>query len=398
MNPNTDPIPFARPSIDTREEEAVVRVLRSGWLTTGSEAQAFEIEFARAVGAEHARAVSSATAGLHLALESLGVTEGDTVITTPYTFTATAEVVRYLGAEVRFVDIEPEGFNIDPIRVEEALEIGDDGGAAVPKVIMPVHIGGYPCDMARLLDVAGNAGAEIVEDAAHAFPVATRLGYLGAIGSIGVYSFYANKTITTGEGGMVVTSSTERARRIGVMRNHGIDRDAWDRYTRTGASWEYAVVAPGYKYNMPDVAAAIGRVQLAKAEELHRRRRERAEQYLEALSGLDYLVMPPHSGPNAWHLFIIGLELERLSISRDEVIRCLAERGIGTSVHYIPLHTMPYYRDRYSLRPTDFPNALRRFRRSISLPLYADMSEEAVGRVSAAVREICERAYVPKTR
>lgn len=395
MNRNTEYVPFARPSIGSEEETAVLRVLRSGWLTTGPEALAFETEFAAAVGAKHARAVSSATAGLHLALEALGVSEGDTVITTPYTFTATAEVVRYLGAEVRFADIEHDSFNIDHREVTKILANERDGN---PRVILPVHIGGYPCDMEALREAADSVDAHLVEDAAHAFPVRTAHGFLGSIGAAGVYSFYANKTMTTGEGGMVVTDSDDLARRVSVMRNHGIDRDAWDRYTRPGAAWEYNVVAPGFKYNMPDTAASIGRVQLRKAEELLRRRRDRARQYIAAFEGLDYLTLPPRSGPNAWHLFIIGLESERLSISRDELVRRLADRNIGTSVHYKPLHIMPYYRDRYGLAPGDFPNALRRFEVSLSLPLFADMTAEQVNRVAEAVREICDGAYVSTTR
>lgn len=376
-----------------------MRVLRSGWLTTGNEALQFEKEFATVTGARNARAVSSATAGLHLALEALGVSSGDYVVTTPYTFTATAEVARYLGAEVIFADIEEDGFNIDPSSVARALRsAGSERDVGQVKAVVPVHIGGYPCRMRELTELCAGREIPLVEDAAHAFPVETSAGYLGTIGDVGVYSFYANKTITTGEGGMVVTNRDDVAKRVSVMRNHGIDRDAWDRYTRTGASWEYAIVAPGYKYNMPDTAAALGRVQLARSQELRSRRRERAEQYLSLLGDLSYLKMPPHSGPNAWHLFIIRIEPERLSITRDELVRGLAERGIGTSVHYIPLHLMPYYRDRYRLSPEDFPNALECYRSSVSLPLFPDMTEEQTVRVAHAVREICEGAYVRRRR
>ena len=258
-------VPFARPSLDQQEEEAVLSVLRSGWLTTGEVAAAFESEFAAIVGTRHALALNSATAGLHLALEAVGVGPGSVVLTTPYTFAATAEVVRYLGADPVFVDIDRATLNIDVQKLEEALETLAASGRRVSAII-PVHVAGLPCDLEAIEHLSLKHGVPVVEDAAHAFPVRYADRYVGTHGDAGVYSFYANKTITTGEGGMVATDRDEVAARIRVMRLHGIDRDVWDRYTASGASWKYDVVAPGYKYNMTDIAAAIGRVQLRKAE------------------------------------------------------------------------------------------------------------------------------------
>jgi dTDP-4-amino-4,6-dideoxygalactose transaminase len=394
MSESTEFIPFARPALGAEEEAAVVSVLRSGWLTTGAEAKAFEAEMAAMVGVSHALAVNSATAGLHLALEALGVGAEDLVATTPYTFTATAEVARYLGGHPLFVDIEPEGFNMDPDALDRCL---DQYGDRV-RAILPVHVAGEACDMRRIGETARRCGAAVVEDAAHAFPVATEDGYLGTIGDAGVYSFYANKTITTGEGGMILTNRDDVARRAGVMRLHGIDREAWDRYTATRPSWAYAVVEAGYKYNMPDIAAAIGRVQLTKAEGFRRDRARIAAAYHQGLADCDFLTLPHFCREHAWHLFIIRLDLRRLSIDRDTFIQELYRAGIGASVHYIPLHLMPYYQRRYGYAPEDFPNAAAAYRSCVSLPVYPGLSDEAVQRVVRAVRSIGERNYAPHGR
>jgi dTDP-4-amino-4,6-dideoxygalactose transaminase len=389
MNGSTDFIPFARPVLGPEEEAAVVSVLRSGWLTTGREAKAFEAEMAATVGVSHALAVSSATAGLHLALEALGVGTGDLVATTPYTFTATAEVARYLGADPLFVDIEPDGFNVDAEALGEAVA---RHGERV-RAILPVHVAGEPCDMRRIREIATQCGAAVVEDAAHAFPVATEDGYLGAIGDAGVYSFYANKTITTGEGGMILTNRDDVARRAAVMRLHGIDREAWDRYTANRPSWAYAVVEAGYKYNMPDLAAAIGRVQLTKAGGFLRERTRIAEAYRRGLADCDFLTLPRSCSSHAWHLFIIRLKPHRLTIDRDAFIQELYRAGIGASVHYIPLHLMPYYQRRYGYASEDFPNAAAAYRACVSLPVYPGLTEADVERVIQAVRSIGERNY-----
>lgn len=386
-----DPAPpfvaFARPSLDQQEEQAVLAVLRSGWLTTGDVAAAFESEFAQFVGARHALALNSATAGLHLALEAVGVGPGSVVLTTPYTFVATAEVVRYLGADPVFVDIDRATLNIDVARLQESLETLDAAGRRV-SAIVPVHVAGLPCDMDAISALSLKHGVPVVEDAAHAFPVKVGDRYAGTLGDAGVFSFYANKTITTGEGGMVTTDRDEVAARIRIMRLHGIDRDVWNRYTAPGAGWKYDVVAPGYKYNMTDIAAAIGRVQLRKAESFLQRRKAIARRYLAALSGLDFLTLPAWVENHAWHLFIIRIREKKLDRARDECIEELQKKGIGVSVHFIPLHTMSYYRDRYGLKPDDFPAAMECYRACISLPLSPSLADDDVERVIAAVAEL----------
>jgi dTDP-4-amino-4,6-dideoxygalactose transaminase len=383
MNPSIEPIPFARPSLGAEEERAVIAVLRSGWLTTAGEAKAFEEEFAAAVGAPHALAVNSATAGLHLALESLGIGPGDRVLTTPYTFTATAETARYLGAEPVFADIDPRSLNLDPLEAEKALK----KDPAI-KAIVPVHVGGLACDMEALCELARRYGAAVVEDAAHAFPARIGERHLGLWGDVGVFSFYATKTITTGEGGMIVTENEELARRMSIMRLHGIDREVWDRYRTVGSSWRYAVVEAGYKYNLPDLAAAIGRAQLKKAESFRERRREIAGRYLEAFADCDFLHLPADDPEHAWHLFIIRLDGQKLALERDGFAAGLQEAGIGTSVHYLPLHMMPYYRQRYGLSPEDFPRARNAYLQALSLPIYPGLSDEQVERVVEAVRSL----------
>lgn len=374
------PIPFARASIDDREEKAVLRVLRSGWLTTASESQAFEREFGAAVGARHAIAVSSGTAGLHLALEALGVTRGDRVVTTPYTFAASAEVIRYLDADPLFVDVREDDLNLNPDDLQRVLRDSSNVTA-----VIPVHIGGHSCRMDEIAEHCAGAHVPVVEDAAHAFPGTFAGRSLGTIGEVGVFSFYATKTLTTGEGGMIVTDDDALARRMSLMRLHGIDRDVWDRYRSSRPSWEYQVVEAGYKYNMPDILAAIGRVQLEKSTSFTHRRREIARAYLQGLADRDYLRLPIDSNDSSWHLFIIRIDPGRLAIDRDEFIRRLADCGVGTSVHYIPLHVMPYYRDRYGLRAEDFPVSLKAYQTAISLPIYPGLHEESVQRV---IREL----------
>jgi dTDP-4-amino-4,6-dideoxygalactose transaminase len=361
--------------------------MRSGWLTTGEEASRFESEFAAFVGARHALALNSATAGLHLALEALGVGPGSAVLMSPYTFAATAEVARYLGADPVFVDIDPATLNVDPAALEAALEAMSRAGRRVSAMI-PVHIAGLPCDMEAIGHLSVKYGVPVVEDAAHAFPVRTAGRFAGTLGDVGVYSFYANKTITTGEGGMAVTDNEEVARRVRIMRLHGIDRDVWNRYSAPGASWKYDIVAPGYKYNLTDLAAAIGRVQLRKANAFLERRRAVVRRYLAAFSGLEFVKLPPVADEHAWHLFIVRLRTEKLSIDRDGFIEELQKRGIGTSVHFIPLHLMSYYKSRYSLKPEDFPASLAAYQSCLSLPLSASLGDDDVDRVIAAVAEI----------
>lgn len=393
MSPSTKSfIPFALPSLDRKEEEAVVAVLRSRWLTTGEVTKRFEREFAERVGATHALAVNSATAGLHLALEAAGVASGDRVVTTPFTFTATAEVIRYLGAHPLFVDVRDDTLNIDAERVAEVLH--DDAGTQRISAVIPVHFGGLICDIERITAEAEEAGTAVIEDAAHAFPAELGERHAGTFGTAGVFSFYATKTITTGEGGMVVTNRQPLAERMAVMRLHGIDRDIWNRYTSSTASWEYRVVDAGYKYNMTDMAAAVGRVQLKKAERFWKRRVEIARRYLEAFSGIDYLRTPaaPDTG-HSWHLFTLRIVPDRLTITRNEYVQKLTERGIGTSVHYIPLHIMPYYRKLYGYRPQDFPNSLEAYETIFSLPIYPDLGDEQLDRIVRAVLSIGSDHY-----
>jgi dTDP-4-amino-4,6-dideoxygalactose transaminase len=306
------------------------------------------------------------------------------VLTTPYTFAATAEVVRYLGADPVFVDIDRATLNIDVRQLERSLETLAAAGRRVSAII-PVHVAGLPCDMDAIRHLSLRHGVPVVEDAAHAFPVKHGDRYAGTLGDAGVYSFYANKTITTGEGGMVATDRDEVAARIRIMRLHGIDRDVWNRYTAQGAGWKYDIVAPGYKYNMTDIAAAIGRVQLRKAEAFLKKRKAIARRYLAAFSGLDFLSSPSWAENHAWHLFIIRVREEKLARTRDECIESLQKKGIGVSVHFIPLHTMTYYRDRYGLKPDDFPAAVECYRSVISLPLSATLGDDDVERVISAV-------------
>jgi dTDP-4-amino-4,6-dideoxygalactose transaminase len=380
-------VPFSRPSLDHEEEEAVIAVLRSGWLTTGEVTAMFEKEFARVVGTRHALALNSGTAGLHLSLEAVGVAAGSVVLTTPYTFTATSEVVRYLGADPVFVDIDRATLNIDPAQLAASLDTLAAAGRRVSAII-PVHVAGLSCDMETISNLSVKHGVPIVEDAAHAFPVRQGDRFVGTTGDAGVYSFYATKSITTGEGGMVVTDRDEVAARIRIMRLHGIDREIWNRYTEPGASWKYDVVAAGYKYNMTDLAAAIGRVQLKKADAFLARRKAIARRYIGAFSALDFLIMPQWTENHAWHLFIVRIKDKKLRLSRDECIAELQRKRIGVSVHFIALHTMTYYRERYGLKPDDFPAALESSRAAISLPLSASLTDDDVDRVIGAVTEL----------
>jgi len=380
MSPNTEFLPFARPAIGKEEEEAVLEVLRSGWLTTGKVARAFEEEFSAFVGAKRALAVNSATSGLHLALEAVGVGPGSVVVTSPYTFASTAAVARHLGAEVRFCDIGADDCDIDPARLEELLAAEPHAAAVVP-----VHVGGDPCDMGRIVPACRSRRVAVIEDAAHAFPSRTGAGFAGTLGDIGVYSFYATKTITTGEGGMIVSNDPTLAARMATMRMHGFDREAWDRYTSPKASWYYEIVEAGYKYNLPDILAALGRAQLAKADRFLAERVSIADRYDAAFSDVDGLVLPPRKddGSHSWHLYALRVagSAGDDEAARDSLVARLTEAGIGSSVHFIPLHLMPYWARRYALRPSDFPEALARFRSSVSLPIWPGMGDAAVDRV-----------------
>ncbi|HNU10593.1 MAG TPA: DegT/DnrJ/EryC1/StrS aminotransferase family protein [Rubrivivax sp.] len=378
-------LPFALPEIGDAEIAEVVDTLRSGWITTGPKARRFEADFGAFLGdpALQAIAVNSATAGLHLALEGLGIGPGDEVITTTHTFTATAEVVRYLGADVRLIDIDPATLCLDLEQLEAAI-------GPRSKAIIPVHYGGLAVDMPAVLRLARAHGLAVVEDAAHALPSTHGGRLVGTFDSDAtVFSFYANKTMTTGEGGMLVTRDARLAERARVMRLHGISRDAFDRFTAKVPSWAYEIVAPGFKYNLTDIAAALGIHQLQRVRAFQQRRAEIAARYDAGFAGLP-IVLPPQPAAgdlHAWHLYAIRLA-DDAGIARDRFIEALFERGIGCSVHYIPLHLHPYWRERYGLRPEQFPHSQRAYERLVSLPIYTRMSDADVERVVDAVRAV----------
>ena len=366
-------IPFFRPSFDRREEEATIRVLHSGWLTTGKETLAFEKEFADMVHSPYALAVNSASNGLMLAMEAFGIGKGTKILTSPYTFVSTATSALHLGGEAVYADIEADSYSIDPEKIEEKLK--QDKSI---KAIVPIHIAGNLCNMQAINSLAKKYNVAVIEDAAHAFPAKTADGYGGTLGDAGVFSFYATKTITTGEGGMICVRNPEAAERIKLMRSHGINRTIWDRYTDKHASWQYDVVAEGYKCNLPDILSAIGRVQLQKAEEFYRKRKLIAERFTRAFEPLDFFQVPPDGEGNAWHLYILRIVPELLSVNRDDFARALQERGLGISVHFIPHFELTFLKDRYNLRAQDFPNAAAHYAQSISLPFWPDMTDEDV--------------------
>lgn len=387
-------LPFAMPDLGEAEIEAVVDSMHSGWITMGPRVLEFEKEFAKTVGARHAIAVNSCTAALHLALDAIAVGSGDFVVMSPYTFTATAGVVRYFGATPFFVDIEPSTCNIDVALLRQCVaDLQDSHGDRV-KAIIPVHIAGHPCEMEEIWAIAEEFELAVVDDAAHAFPATYNGrkiggGAPGSISSAACFSFYATKTLTTGEGGMITTNDGTIAERCRIMRLHGISTDAWKRYA-AGGSWMYDVKAPGYKYNMTDMAAGIGLVQLAKAEQMWRRRRDIAEQFTEAFKPHPALQTPTmeFAGQHAWHLYMLRLNTDHLEVTRDEFIERLGERNIGASVHFIPLHIHSYYREMYGFDPEDFPRAYCEYRREVSLPIYSKMSDQDVSDVIEAVLRI----------
>jgi dTDP-4-amino-4,6-dideoxygalactose transaminase len=390
-------IPFAVPYIGAEEEEAVLRVLRSGWLTTGTETLAFEQEFASMLGVppRQTLAVNSATSGLHLALEACGVCKGDLVLVPSYTFASTAEVVRYLQADIAFVDCAPGTFLMDIEKLQESIDRlsrgksaygwrGGFGPCGTPKAIIPVHYGGLCCDMEAINAIARRYNMRTVEDAAHAFVAYGAQGKpAGTQGDAGVFSFYATKPITTGEGGMIVCADPACAERIAIMRSHGIDRPVWSRYTDTKASWYYQVVDAGYKYNIPDILSALGRVQLSRVAYTLERRKRIAALYDAAFANDERFLIPPTASGDARHLYPLRLHE---ALDRDGFIAALKDGGIGASVHFIPLHTMPYYQKLYGLRDDDFPESYKNFRQEISLPLWPAMTDEQVQRVISCVQ------------
>jgi dTDP-4-amino-4,6-dideoxygalactose transaminase len=386
-------VPFHRPAIGPAEEREVIDTLRSGWITTGPKTKKFEQEFAAYVGARNALAVAHCTGALHLALFALDIGPGDEVITTPFTFTATAEVIGYLGARPVFVDIEPDTFNIDPAKIEHALAGGNHRNV---RALMPVHFAGHACDMDRIGAIARRHNLRIVEDAAHAVGSARMLDgrgmvKVGTIGDLSCFSFYATKNITSAEGGMITTEDDALAARIAVASLHGMDRDAWKRYDSSG-SWFYEIHDTGFKYNLSDVHSAIGIAQLRRVEELTRRRQSIARAYNEAFAGDPALEVPITEAAveHAWHLYVMRLRPDALKVNRSQFIDLLRARGIGTSVHCIPLNTMAFYQQRYGYKAGDFPVAEEVYSRCLSLPIFPAMSDDDVSWVIESVRAVAQ--------
>lgn len=395
-------MPFFRPEMGEAEINEVVETLKSGWLTSGPRVKRFESEFAGAVGAKHAVALNSCTAALHLAVEALGLKAGEGVLVPTQTFAATAEVVRYLGAIPILVDCDASSTNMD---LEDAARKLDDlkNGKLPPSIpastrvagIMPVHVGGLMMPIDDIKNFAREHDLWIVEDAAHALPAAWKTPNGGwqkcgeSTADVTCYSFYANKTITTGEGGMAVTDDDALAERMRLMSLHGLSRDAWDRF-RGGGVWDYKIVAPGFKYNLTDIAAAIGIHQLARAEELRLQREAVAQTYLRVLADVPQIELPPNGKDrvHSWHLFPIKLNLEKLTIDRDEFVQQMRARGVAFSVHWRPLHLHPYYEE-FGWTPGHLPTASEVWPRLVSLPLFSSMREDEVSHVVETLRDLC---------
>jgi perosamine synthetase len=375
-------VPLCRPWVGDEEVKAVAEVIRSGWLSTGPKTLKFEREFAGYVGARHAIATSSCTSALHLSLVAAGVEVGDEVITPTFTYTATAEAIGYTGARPIFADIDLMDLNILPEEIERRI-------TSRTKAIIPVHIAGHPCRMEEIYGIAERYNLTVINDAAHAISTEFKGRKVGSLEHLNCFSFYATKNITTGEGGMVTLNDDELAERIRLMRLHGIDRYTWARI-HGERRWYYEVVEQGFKCNMSDIQAAMGICQLRKIDEIQKRREDIASRYNEVFSDVETIRIPPipQDGRHSWHLYIIQLKLEMLTIDRDEFIRHMAERGIECSVHFIPLHLHPFYRKRYGYRPGDFPNAERAYDRVVTLPLFPGMDDEEVELVICSVLDI----------
>ena len=384
-------VPFFKASISTEEEEAAIRVLRSGWLTTGNETHEFEKEFGEKIGAKYSLAVNSNTSGMIIAMEACGVKQGKAVITTPYTFVSTAASARHLGGDVYFADIEKDTYSIDPDSIEKILD--SEKGKNVCAIV-PVHIAGNLCNMKRINEIARKHNVYVIEDCAHSFPSKTDEGYAGVLGDVGVFSFYATKTITTGEGGMITTNNEQLCQRMTKMRLHGMNRDAWDRYTSTKASWEYDIIAPGFKSNMPDILGAIGRVQLRKADEFDEKRKTHVAKYNEAFSKLDFIKLPPDSKGNSFHLYLMRLKLEKLKCDRNQFAKELQNLGVGISMHFIPIFHFTYWKQLYpDFTKENFPECEKKYLETISLPLWPDMTSEMTDYVINCVRSMGEKFH-----
>jgi len=378
-------IPFAKVTIGDSERKYIKEVLDSGWLTTATKAIDLENRFADYVGAKYACAVNSCTAALHLGIEALGVQAGDKVFVPSMTFTASAEVIRYMNADPVLLDTEYGSNLITPEILQRAIFQNKD-----VRYLILVHFGGHPAQMSEIIEICKKNNITILEDAAHAFPAQLDGKMIGSFGNITCFSFYANKTMTTGEGGMLVTNDETIYERVKTMRLHGINRDIWDRFSSSVPSWEYDVIEAGYKYNMPDINAAIGLGQLERAEEMRLERQKIAAYYFEALSDIASINLPVckvKMEEHAWHLFTINLS-DDVKLSRNQFIETMSEYGIGTSVHYKPLHQMTYYKQRYKLLPSDYPIAEDTWMRNVSLPIYPYMDQQDMIYIQQTIHEI----------
>jgi len=373
-------VPFHRASIGEEEVQAVSEVIRSGWLTMGPKTFEFEKEFAKYVGAQHAVAVSTGTAALHLSLEAAGIGAGDEVLLPTTTFTATAEAVTYLRARPVLVDIEPVTMNMDPEDAARRI-------TSKTRAIIPVHLGGQPCDMDEIHTLARMHHLRVIEDAAHALPSEYRGKRVGQISEFTCFSFYATKTLTTGEGGMITTDNSTVADRMRLMRLHGIERDAWKRY-RADGSWFYEVLEAGFKYNLTDFQSAMGLVQLAKCDRMKQAREAVAQRYSDAFSSFDELVVPTvlPDRRTSWHLYALRLRLDRLSLDRNNFVQALHRHGVACSVHFIPLHLHPYYQRVYGYQIGDYPRAEQEYHSCFSLPIYPGMTDREINHVVGAVQ------------
>ena len=380
MEKRPDFLPLAKATIDPEELKAVEEVLRSGWLTTGAKVQEFEQNMQQYLGVKKAIGLTSCTAGLHIALAALGIGPGDEVIVPAYTFVATSHVVEWLGAKPILVDVEKDTFNIDPISIERAI-------TPKTKAIIPVHYAGHACDLGAIMQIARKHNLSVIEDAAHA--IGTEYGgkKIGNHGDAAVFSFYVTKTITTAEGGMIVTNDEEFSKKLKSYAYFGMDKDAFNRYSEKG-SWFYQIVDPGFKYNMNNIQGALGVEQLKKLELFIAKRRELAQYYTLLLKEIPGLITPTEKSytRHAYHLYPLLLDTDK--ITRDQFIAKLKEYNIGTSVHFIPLHLHPYYQQKYNFSKGDFPTAEWLFEREVSLPMYPGMTLQDVEYVVDAIKEI----------
>ena len=375
-------IPFSSPLIEEEEKQEIIDTLNSGWLTTGPKVKQFEKDFAGYIGSKHAIAVNSCTSALHLALDAIGVKEGDEIIIPTMTFAATAEVVTYFNAKPILVDCEQSSLLIDANKIEEKI-------TDKTKAIIPVHYGGQSCEMDEIQRIASTNNLKVIEDAAHALGTKYKGRFIGTVGDITCFSFYVTKSITTGEGGMICTENDAFAERMRLMSLHGISKDAWKRYTSEG-SWYYEIIDAGYKYNLTDIAAALGITQLKKCDEFYRKRKKIADRYNEAFSSISELKTPEcrHYETHAWNLYVVQLDLGKLKLNRAQFIESMKEYGVGCSVHFIPLHLHPYYKGAFGFKPDDFPLASDKYERIVSLPIYPKMTHEDVEYVVECVTQI----------